>query len=306
MAQRFGGKYSPGGASGASQAPGPQSGPQPRARRARAGARVNLLFIAPLPLAVTAFSQEPIGMAAQLLGLGLLMLAAWLTREGQLAHEAFDARTTARKPAMPRKLVGACLLGLGLALAGFGAGAGVLNGVIFGVLGTVLHVLAFGPDPLRDKLPSDADHFQADRVARAVEAAEDLLTQMQEAASSARDREIDAAVARFQATARAMFRTVEEDPRDLTQARKYLGVYLTGARDAAQKFSALFARTGDQSARDDFLSLLGDLDANFRLRTEKLLTDDRTDLTVEIDVLRERLARDGLTQDELTQKNKGT
>ena len=37
-------------------------------------------------------------------------------------------------------------------------------------------------------------------------------------------------MAQVAAKARAMFRTVEDDPRDLNPARKFLGVYLMAAR----------------------------------------------------------------------------
>jgi hypothetical protein len=54
----------------------------------------------------------------------------------------------------------------------------------------------------------------------------------------------------------------------------------------------VYQRTTDESAKADYLSLLDDLEQNFAARTQKLLSDDRTDLTIEIDVLRDRLARE--------------
>lgn len=57
-------------------------------------------------------------------------------------------------------------------------------------------------------------------------------------------------------------------------------------------FVDVYQRTGDADAKADYLSLLDDLEQNFAARTQKLLSDDRTDLTIEIDVLRDRLARE--------------
>jgi len=108
------------------------------------------------------------------------------------------------------------------------------------------------------------------------------------------DRTLGARVERFQNPARTLFRTVEDDPRDLTAARKYLSVYLLGARDATVKFADVYARTNDPQARVDYEALLDDLEQNFAARTRKMLLDDRTDLTVEIDVLRDRLQREGV------------
>ncbi len=92
-----------------------------------------------------------------------------------------------------------------------------------------------------------------------------------------------------------MIRTVEEDPRDLTGARKYLGVYLMGARDATIKFVDLYARNKDADARADYEALLDDLEQNFAARTDKMLLDDRSDMDIEINVLRDRLQREGVS-----------
>lgn len=290
MAQRYGGKYSPDGTGKSSPAP---KNPFDGQTRSRAGGRVNFLFLAPLPLAVSAFFLDPAGLALRLVAFGLLILAAWLTREGVLAHEAYDARKIARRPAAPRKILGSVTTGLGLALAGF-MGGGVMNAVIFGVLGAALHVMAFGPDPMKNKGMEGVDEFQTDRVARAVGEAEKLLAAMKDAILRARDRELERRVDSFQATARHMFRTIEDDPRDLTAARKYLTVYLMGARDATVKFADIYSQSRNSAARADYVRLLDDLETNFTARTQKMLTDDHADLNIEIDVLRERLAREGV------------
>ena len=117
---------------------------------------------------------------------------------------------------------------------------------------------------------------------------------MKAAADRIGDRNVTARVDRFMNTARTMFRTVEDDPRDLTAARKYLGVYLMGARDATIKFADIWIRSKDQRARADYEALLNDLETNFDARTKLLLSDDKTDLDIEIDVLRDRLNREGL------------
>jgi len=309
MAERFGGRFSPepkndasGQRSGQrSGQPGGQRSGQPKnpfegKTRSKAGGRVNFLFLAPLPLAITAFFQNPVGLAARLGAFGLLILAAWLTREGIIAQEAYAARKIARRPAMPRKMVASLLTGIGLALPAAAEGA-VLNAVIFGLLGAALHSFAFGLDPLKNKGMEGIDEFQTDRVARAVEGAEKYLAEMSDAILRAKDRDLERRVESFQATARAMFRTIEDDPRDLTAARKYLSVYLMGARDATVKFADIYARSRDPRDRADYVALLDDLEANFTGKTQKLLIEDRGDLTVEIEVLRERLAREGVQMD---------
>jgi hypothetical protein len=60
------------------------------------------------------------------------------------------------------------------------------------------------------------------------------------------------------------------------------------------KFADIYARTRDPQVRADYEALLDDLEKEFAARTEKLLLDDRTNLDIEIEVLRERLEREGV------------
>lgn len=293
MAKRFGGKYSPQGGDNEPSVPEAR-GSFRNARPSRAGARVNFLFIAPLPLVWSAFGSGATTMAFALLALGLLMLAAWLTREGLLAQDAYDARKVARRPAVPRKMLGSVVTGLGLALASFAIKGGLIEPVVYGVTGAVLHFLAFGPDPMKSKGMEGMDEFQTDRVARMVDKAETHLSAMTDAIKRAGDPKAEARLERFQAQVRELLRTVEEDPRDLTAARKYMGVYLQGARDATIKFADIYGRNQDRGARSDYMMLLTDLEQSFDAKTRDLLLDDRSDLNVEIEVLRDRLEREGI------------
>ena len=286
MAERFGGKYSPG---------APATGPRAPRRRSRAGARVNFLFLVPFLLILTAFQQEPVGMALDLVAFAVLQLAAWLTREGLRAEDAYEARNVAKRPAIPRKLFGSLLTGVGLALAGLDpVTLSPVNPAIFGLLGAVLHAVSFGADPMRDKGTAGGDSFQNDRVARAVDEAERHLAAMREAISRAGVPALRRRVDDFARTAQAMFRAVEDDPRDLTGVRRYLGVYLLGARDATVQFADLYAKTRNEEARRDYEALLDDLQTSFASRTEKMMLNDKSSLDVEIEVLRERLAREGV------------
>ncbi|PIE13569.1 MAG: hypothetical protein CSA70_04670 [Rhodobacterales bacterium] len=290
MAQKYGGKYSPKSETG-------EIGAYRGAKRTRAGGRVNLLFLAPLPLIWSAFGNGPTALVLNLAALGLLLLAAWLTRDGLLAQEAYEARKIARRPALPRKLLGSLFTGGGLALAGFAASGGLLEPLLYGLVGTVLHFLTFGPDPMKNKGMEGVDEFQTDRVARMVATAEDHLTAMSDAIKRSGDREAEARVDQFQTRVRDLLRTVEEDPRDLTAARKFMGVYLQGARDATVKFADLYGRIRDDQARADYMLLLTDLEDSFGAKTQALLLDDRSDLSIEIDVLRDRLQREGIRLD---------
>lgn len=297
MAKRYGGQFSPEEGSANNNA-----SEGTHARRIEVdpvGGRANVLFIPAIVLVATNIADPAHELLIALVGALSLTLAAWLIRSGLRAEAAFDARKVARRPALPRKIFAAVFGGIGTTLAvlsDFSTFA-TLSPWLYGIIAAGLYIAAFGIDPLRNKGMDGIDTFQQDRVARVVDEAEKHLTTMRETIARANDRQTATRLEDFSDTARELIRTVEEDPRDLTAARKFLGVYLRGARDATAKFADIYARTRDAQARTDYLALLDDLEKNFAARNRKSLLEDRGDLNVEIDVLRERLSREGVRLD---------
>lgn len=297
--RRFGGRFSPGGPADPALPPAaaPERFAGRPARQVHAGAR--LLYLASLPMLYAAIGEirrgDAPGTLAELGSFVLLVLGAVLVNEGLRAEEAYAARKVAKPPAIPRKLFGAAATGLGITLgAAFGGGLGLLPGIVFGAVGAAATLAAFGFDPMARKGMEGLAGLDGRRAAEAIDRAEATLSGMTEAARRFGDRALEARVERFGAAAREVFRAVEEDPRDLERARKFLGVYLAGARDATVKFADLYARTRDSAARTDYEALLTDLETNFARHRQDLLAADKGALDVEIEVLRKRLREEGI------------
>lgn len=309
-AKRFGGQFSPGG-DPTPDGSRPPAGKPPankfRGRKANSvDVRALLLFVLPTPLLFAAFgamtSGSSLGLLTYLSAYASLMLGAWLLREGQKAARAYEERAIARAPAFPRKICAAGLAGVGVALGqlainspgGILAATGaVIQALVFGAVASGAHLLAFGTDPMKSKGVTEQIHqAELHRVTEALDKAEAKLKTIERLAHQLRDREIDDRVTRLNATVRQMIRLVEEDPRDLSRARRYLGVYLKGAQDASQKYADNHERLNDPKLREDYLALLTDLEASFSRGKDTLLLDDRADLEVEIEVLRDRLGQE--------------
>lgn len=285
MTNRFGGKFSPG-------QPRPAASPASQPRHRLEG-RPKWITIAATPLLLGAFFQPPAGLITQLAGFGLIAAGMWLTREGLLAEAAYDARRAARRPAIPRKLFGGLAAAAGLALGAHVPGA--LGGaILIGLAGLALHWLAFGPDPMRDKGMEGIDRFQQDRADRMIAEGQAHLDQMRAAIRRTRDRRLDARLSLFEATVQELFEQVRQDPGDLSAVRRYMGIYLMGARDATTKFADLYTRSQDRQARTAYEDFLNDLERDFTARRQQLLEGDRSDMEIEISVLRDRLAREGV------------
>ena len=291
MAKRFGGKFSPDGQASSR----PRDTVQSDRQIAVSGGRVKLLYVPAIVLAATSLNAGPITLVTALVGAAVLTLAAWLLQDGLAAEAAYNARKIAKRPALPRKMMATVLTGVGVTIAAYTGDSGVIGSVLYGVAAAGLHTATFGIDPMADKRMEGVDAFQQDRVAKVVDEAEAYLNVMKTQIEAVSDRRLTDRVEDFQTIARRMIRTVEEDPRDLSGARKFLGVYLMGARDATIKFVDLYARKKDADVRADYEALLDDLEQNFAARTDKMLLDDRSDMDIEIKVLRDRLQREGVS-----------
>jgi len=292
MAKNFGGKFSPDSA-------GQDVTRLKKSKKFKPSFRSRLMFIAPLPLILTGFGQisggNPQGILRDFGAFAILILAAWMLAEGQKAQAAYDQRSRAARPALPRKIIAACLCGAGIGLAAWGGAAGgfVLS-LTLAILALGLHLVAFGLDPLKSKGQQGFGSMPGKRAARAIDQAEEHIEAMTRALDQLGDRKLSNRLDSLISSARVMFRTIEDDPRDLISARKYLGVYLNGARQATVKFSDLYQKSPEPAVRKDYEALLIDLEKNFDAQQKELLLDDQSDLDVEIDVLRERLRHEGV------------
>lgn len=280
--RRFGGAHSPGAADRA-------AAPEPPALPGRFWAAA--LFAAPAPLLPSIFGEilrgAPLEAGYEIACGMALLLGAELLREGRKAEAAWMARASAARPALPRKIIAALLCGLGTgALAAWPWGLGIAAGAGYGILCAALHLVAFGIDPLSDKgFASDAR-----RAETAIAAAETMIAETLAAARRLGDRGLEARVQALMQAARPVLRRIEEDPRELPRARRFLSVALTGARDATLQYARL--GLADPEMHAAYSALLGELEKSFAAARERLSAESRDALEIEIEVLTERLARD--------------
>ncbi len=297
-AKRYGGPHSPG-APPRPGAPERHSGAQPQTSgwRGRKTAAVSLralgLFLFPAPLLIGAVialgAGDAVRMAALIGAFVALIVGAGLTRTGLVAADAYEARAVAKPPAFPRKLFGAAFTALGVGAAALLSGGGAAPALIFGALAALLHVAAFGPDPMRAKGVDGLSGEALDDAVTRIETARALIADMTAAADSFGDRALSDRVRALAEGATAVIARLERSPGDLRRARRFLAVYLVGARDATVKFAQ--AESPDVDA---YRALLDDLEAHFSRHRETLMVESRADLDVEIAVLRDRLKMEGV------------
>jgi len=221
----------------------------------------------------------------------LFCFAAQTIRSGLAAEAEYETREFASAPGLPRKIIGSALLGAGLLLTCWtGWGIGLFQSIGFGVMGAAASIFAFGLDPVKGKGYTTSTGVTPQMVVDAITEAEEKIERIERAGTQLHDRPLRDRVNRVTKRARDILARIEQDPSDLRRSKKFLVVYLDGALEATEKY----AKTqndlgGDTDFYIKFRSLLDDMEREFDHQHEKLLTNDRIDLDVEIDVLADRL-----------------
>ncbi len=301
-ARRFGGAHSPGARGEEGVRATPRVAPKARPWAGRAvrstSMRAAALSLWPSLLPLGALWATMSGDMGRLVGLvgawAALLLAAKLTRDGETAAAAYARSAIARPPAIPRKLFGAALTGLGVAACGALGGDGLASAALFGALAAGLHVVAFGPDPVRGKGLDGLEGEALDAAVTRIETARRLIAEMTAAADGLGDDALAKRVHALASDAEQVVARLERNPGEMRRARRFLAVYLVGARDATVAFAQVWAETGDAAAAERYRALLDDLSAQFARSRDALTETDRAALDVEIDVLRERLRVEGV------------
>ncbi|HHW75957.1 MAG TPA: hypothetical protein GX399_02835 [Xanthomonadaceae bacterium] len=258
-----------------------------------------LMFLLPLPVLIAAVVSLAHGSLDGLLGnaagYGLFLAGALLLRRGLLTEAEYGRRRVARAP-WPLKTLGGSVIALATGItAWFGAGQHPAIAVAFGLAALLGCYLSYGFDPRVAKRFTDRDGVDVtDRVLEALTQAEASIAAIEQSTRNIRNAELNSRLRRIVAQARQILTMLEEDPRDLRRARKFLNVYLDGAKQVTEGYAKTHARVVAPELEDNFRRVLATIEDVFQEQQQKLLETDVTDLDVQIEVLTTQLKREGV------------
>lgn len=258
-----------------------------------------LMFLLPLPVliaAVVSLAHGSLdGLLGNAVGYGLFLAGALLLRRGLLTEAEYGRRRVAKAP-WPLKTLGGGVIALATGVtAWFGAGQHPAIAVAFGLAALLGCYLSYGFDPRVAKRFTDRDGVDVtDRVLEALTQAEASIAAIEQSTRNIRNAELNSRLRRIVAQARQILTMLEEDPRDLRRARKFLNVYLDGAKQVTEGYAKTHARVAAPELEDNFRRVLATIEDVFQEQQQKLLETDVTDLDVQIEVLTTQLKREGV------------
>lgn len=261
----------------------------------KTGIKGTLLFLMPLPVLIGAVIHLLKGNVVSSLIAGVLfagfMVAAVIARHGFKLESRFKQKRLAKAPGMPFKSVGAALLAITTGLTAFLlSGYGLLASILIGFVTLIGFYLAYGVDPRQDKTGNISLGVSADEVFEALEAAEIKIDTIETARKSIRNIAFDQHLRRIVSKARGILKLIEEDPKDLNRARKFLKVYLDGTARVTESYAKTHGNNATTEALEtNFQEVLDSIEKTFDEQHQKLLRNDQLDLDVKIEVLKTQL-----------------
>jgi 5-bromo-4-chloroindolyl phosphate hydrolysis protein len=124
--------------------------------------------------------------------------------------------------------------------------------------------------------------------------ADHSIVAIEQASRDIRQPELDGRLRRIAELARAILNQLEDDPRNLRRARKFLNVYLDGVQGVVEDYAKIHNRIAAPALDERFRHALITVESVFREQQQILLESDVDQLDVKIEVLTQQLKREGI------------
>jgi len=259
-----------------------------------------LLFLLPLPLLpaviVSLARGNLLDTSIHLLAITAFLVGAGLTRRGLVEEAEYHLRKIAKAPRLPKKLLGGIGVSIGTFICSYFSVANSLPFSVFlGVLTLGGCYLRYGFDPREDKITIAESHgYSTEEIVQALEEAERKIAVIGQASRNIQNPELKSRLERIQKLAQQIVAVIEEDPRDLRRARRFLNVYLDGAQRVSEGYARTHQRSQSAELETNFRHVLVTIEEVFAEQHRKLLEHDVVDVDVQIEVLTNQLKRQGV------------
>jgi hypothetical protein len=278
--------------------PSPLAGFLTRVRRRVAPAKSLALFLLPTPLVVAAVSglvnDEPLRLMLSAGALGAFWTAGILVWHALVAEARYLFGESLTLPRVPWKLTSGLLTAVGSGLAATAGGHPLVGASMFGVVGGLGHLAFYGRDLRPVKLDvAIIDGIDMANVTQQLEQASRRLQRIDAAARAIGVPEFRDRLTRITQIGRDIVGEMARDPRDVSRGRRFLHLYL----DSTERVTEEYARTHHNTSLpldDKFRRLLVEMESAFADQHRRLLESDALSLDVDIEVLTQRLKREGL------------
>ncbi len=248
------------------------------------------VFLAPLFLSIIlALMQQKFSLFLfNIIAFGLFFATAKLNTIG-LNREYEYHTTTLIKAPKPLKALTAGLLGVStLFTAWIAGGQDFFISIALALVAVVGYFLYYGFDPKDDKLENIGD-ISAQFVIETLATARGKLAEVEEGMKKINEKELHNKLRIATDKGYEILNNIEEDPKDLRVARKFIIVYIDGIKKVTASYTAMDEKDITAPTKEKLSALLSDVEKRFDKEILRLKENNQFDLDVQIDVLQQQI-----------------
>jgi len=181
------------------------------------------------------------------------------------------------------------LLGLSTFFTAFvPGGQPLLKSSFLALIATVGYYLYYGFDPKKDKLENLGD-VSAEFVLETVNEAKAKLSNIETNISKIKNTVLQTKITTALTKAKHILQTIQEDPKDVRVARKFLIVYIDGIAKVTQSYVELDEADITTETKERLETLMDEVEEKLDKELIRLKQNNIFDLDVHIDVLKEQI-----------------
>jgi len=259
-----------------------------------------LLYILPLPILLTLFfallNGDFQGIIINGIAYALFILGATIARKGFLFEIEYNKSILAKAPKIKYKSISAVIITIATFFTSYmAAGNGLFLSILLAMVSFIGFYLYYGLDPRVDKVGELNIGVSAEEVIRITGLAKDKISDIKKLKISINDPQISKELDSIIKETEHVIKTVEENPNDLSRARKFFNVYLDRTQKITKEYEVnLLKENIDKKMRTNYIHLLETVERTIHEQKEKLNEDDITRLDVQIEALTKQIKNEGV------------
>lgn len=249
------------------------------------------LFLVPLFLSIVLALFNTNIKAFLLNGVSFLLffLAARVAQKGFIQEGQYLQNTFTKAPKVPYKMFGAYLLSGATFFTAFIAGEqAFMKSAFLALIALVGYYLFYGFDPKKDKLENLGD-VSAEFVLKTINEAKTKLSHIENDMEEIKDTHLYEKLNIAVKKAQKILQTIQEDPKDIRVARKFLIVYIDGIAKVTDAYTDMEESQINTQTKEKLHKLMDDVEQRFDKELVRLKNNNQFDLDVHIDVLKEQI-----------------
>ncbi len=219
----------------------------------------------------------------------LFLAVATLAKKGFTQEGKYHHATFTKAPKTPYKMIAGYLLGGATFFTAFiTGGEPFVKSAFLAVIATLGYYLFYGFDPKKDKLENLGD-ISAEFVLETIQEAKGKLSAIEEHMQEIKDSILQEKLNIALQKAEHILQTIQEDPKDIRVARKFLIVYIDGIAKVTDAYTDMDETDIDAPTKQRLHSLMDEVEEKFDKELVRLKNNNQFDLDVHIDTLKEQI-----------------